>query len=60
MFVFLKVVQNVHPPRPTLGECHGTAIPDELWDFIERCWDAAPEKRPSVIDAQTELNYIQF
>jgi hypothetical protein len=60
MAVFRKVFMNEQPPRPTLDECHDTAIPDKLWELIIRCWNVTPEDRPTVFDARTELNKIDF
>ena len=39
----LAVKDGVRPPRPT-----HRGLTDELWELIERCWDADPRKRPEI------------
>ena len=37
------IKDGVRPPRPT-----HRGLADELWELIERCWDADPRRRPGV------------
>jgi hypothetical protein len=48
--VIVKVMDNVHPARPSQEECFGTILPDDLWHLILSCWDADAMGRPSIGD----------
>jgi hypothetical protein len=45
--VLLQIVQGNRPPRPTIDECRGRKIPDNLWYLITTCWDQDSSRRPS-------------
>jgi serine/threonine protein kinase len=46
--VIAHVTTGGSPPRPALDECHGYAIPDPLWNALERCWRPVPAERPPI------------
>jgi hypothetical protein len=46
--VILKVMDNVHPARPSQEECFGTVLPDDLWHLILSCWGADATGRPHI------------
>ena len=41
--VMRKVIEGERPERP-----EGTWFTDDLWQTLERCWDAEPGNRPSI------------
>lgn len=49
----------LQPTRPSLQECHGNVISDELWSFIIRCCHEQPQQRPTTeggpLDLRQEL-----
>jgi hypothetical protein len=51
-----QVIQDPKIPQPTLEQCSGLSIGDELWKLVEDCWDKDSVKRP---DAQSLLKRLE-
>ena len=47
----MKVVKGERPDRPRLDECYERELPNELWDLVTKCWDAAASSRPTMAAA---------
>ncbi|OCH85408.1 kinase-like protein, partial [Obba rivulosa] len=46
--VILRISQGNRPGRPSPADSHG--LDDELWDMIDRCWQADYRARPEIND----------
>ena len=49
----VNVVEGKRPPKPENASDIGFS--DELWNFVERCWDEKLELRPKVTEVVSQL-----
>ncbi|KAG6914468.1 hypothetical protein DXG01_017089 [Tephrocybe rancida] len=62
--IMLQVIEGQRPARPAQCKhwktpCVELGLNDKLWGLIERCWDADPERRPSMSTVLQELPSMQ-
>ncbi|KAK7036760.1 Serine/threonine-protein kinase tnni3k [Paramarasmius palmivorus] len=51
--VILQIYLGERPTRP-----HNTKLTDEMWRFIEACWNGDPSRRPKSSELVTELEGV--
>ncbi|KAG6817812.1 hypothetical protein H0H87_003220 [Tephrocybe sp. NHM501043] len=55
--VIYQVIQGIRPTRPVIHDDTGVQISDDLWDLIERCWEAQPTNRASIAEVVDTIGH---
>ena len=48
--VAVQIIEGIRPERPA-----HLSLTDELWEFIQRCWDQEPLRRPGISEVVDQL-----
>jgi hypothetical protein len=51
--VVIQIANGKRPAKPQAAEQLGLTV--EMWKFIEKCWTANPNKRPTIDDVVRAL-----
>jgi hypothetical protein len=56
--ILLRVTQGQRPERPTLEDCRGEELPEEVWTLITACWAQDAGARPRMVDVVRRLRML--